>query len=63
MHISLSENGKAFVLRKHHERDSKPASVSCDLQDVVCIFELLLHHLHALARDYRASILESRDLV
>lgn len=33
------------------------------MKDVVCIFELLLHHLHSLARDYRASILKSRDLV
>ena len=62
VYIGLGEDGKAFVLREHHERDSKPASVPRDLKDVIGIFELLLHHLHSLAGDYRAPILESGDL-
>lgn len=63
VHICLSKDRKAFVLRKHHQRNSKSASVSRDLENVICIFELLLDHLHSLAGDYRASILESRDFV
>lgn len=63
VHVCLGKNGKAFVLRKHHEWDSESSSVSCDLEDIICIFELLLHHLYSLAGDYCTSILESRDFV